>query len=145
AIALVAQEKSKDRRRALYFVIGKIGTKTHHTRCASFLVERLTIEKDKYVLHGMLNSFAEIPKASNVNLGPIYDRLNDRQGLVRYAAISALSRSKDPAAEGHLLAVLSNASEPGDLANAAGMLGGLGSRRSIPALQKLALHRTSDV
>ena len=46
----VRNEKDKQRRRAAYFIFGKLGQKVRSIDCASILLSRLNYEKDKYVL-----------------------------------------------------------------------------------------------
>lgn len=145
AMSMVESERVKDRRSAFYFVIGKIGEKTEHARCASFLVARVSVETDKYVLYGLLNRIADVPKDASVDLAPVYARFHDRWALVSHSAISAVVNSTDPLAERHLLEVLATSKDANALVRANAALAQVGTAQSIPVLRGLAFHKKADV
>src|SRR5262245_29957606 len=88
--ALVDSSKSKDDRKAAYFILGALGANTSDARCGLRLLEGLRREKDKYALAAALDALAKIVKPHEFPLQDILQHLSDKRWLVRHAAIRAL-------------------------------------------------------
>jgi hypothetical protein len=88
------------------------------------LVERLRDERDPEVLGAFVGH---------------------RAWQVRLEAIQSLGKSGSPAAEPHLLQVISTSRDKGDLTFANAALGQVGSRAAIPALSGFIHHPVEDV
>jgi HEAT repeat protein len=137
--------RSKEVRRAAYFILGALGRNTSDPRCAQILVNGAAIESDKYVLSALLDSLAPIHKSPELPLEPIFQRLHDKRWHVRHSAIQALRRSHSDEAESQLLVLLATTTDPDDRVYCHATLNDIGTRRSIPALSESLSSRTRDV
>jgi HEAT repeat protein len=142
---LVNTSKSKNERKAAYFILGALGQNRSDARCALLLTERLRQEKDKYVLAAALDALAKIDKPCNFPLEAIYERLSDERWLVRHAAIRALQKTDSATVEEQLLKHLSLTDEPYDVIYCHATLGSVGSANSLPALEVGLTSRKRDV
>lgn len=142
---VASTEKSKARRAACYFVIGKIGSNVQDAGCARVLLELLKTEKDKYNLGSILERVAEINKPSAFDLSGVYALLEDARWIVRHAAIRALNNSQCEEVEEHLLRHLAATDDPYDKAYCHAVLNHLGTARSIPLLEESLKSRKRDV
>ena len=137
--------RSKEVRRAAYFILGALGRNTADPRCAQILVNGAALESDKYVLSALLDNLAPIHKSAELPLEPIFQKLHDKRWLVRHSAIQALRRSHSDEAESHLLALLAHTTDPHDRVYCHATLNNIGTGRSIPALTESLSSRTRDV
>ena len=141
AIELLDDEKEKDRRRALYFIIGKLGAKLREPRCAAELMSRLPRETDKYILSSALDVLADVPKPQGTSLSPVFALLADERWLVRRSAINALRNTTDSEAEDRLPDLLERTDDPYDQADIHATLNRIGTTRSLPLLARGAKSR----
>jgi HEAT repeat protein len=145
AKAAVVPEKNKKIRAALYFLIAKVAVNLRHSDTSDFLIEQLRRETDKYVLKGLLDRIAELPKSEGTDLQPILDRLEDPRWLVRFSAIQALKLAVSPNAELALVDLLERSTDPYDINFANVTLNQIGSLQSIPALERHLSSRKRDM
>lgn len=138
-------EGDKKRRRAAYFILGKLGQKVRGCDCASILLSRVPHEENKYVLSGLLGALRELPKPRRLDLVPVYSLLQDDRWLVRHSAIRALVQTDTPEAENQLLQVLGATSDPNDMVCCQSTLNEIGTEKSIPLLQENLASKKRDV
>jgi HEAT repeats len=137
--------KSQKIRAALYFLIAKVAVNLRHSDTSDFLIEQLRRETDKYVLNGLLDRIAELPKSEGTDLQPILDCLEDSRWLVRLSAIQALKLAVSPNAELILVNLLERTTDPYEITFANATLNQIGSLQSIPALERHLSSRKRDV
>lgn len=143
--ALVRAGKSKDERKAAYFILGALGANTSDPNCALVLSERITQEKDKYVLAAVLEALARMGKPREFDLAGIFACISDSRWLVRHAAIRALGKTDSPEVEERLIAHLGATEDAFDRIYCHVTLGSVGSAKSLPALQLGLASRKRDV
>lgn len=141
----VSIEKDKQRRRAAYFILGKLGKKVRSLDCASILLFRLSYEQDKYVLSSLFSGLSWIAKPENLDLGPVYRLLGDDRWLVRHSAIEALRQTASREAEDKILELLMMTTDPDDMIYCHATLNEIGSAKSLPYLRKNLTSRKRDV
>lgn len=142
---LVRTSKSKDERKAAYFILGALGENTSDPRCALVLAQQLGNEKDKYGLAASLEALAKIEKPRGFPLEAVYACLSDHRWLVRHAAIRALAKTCAVEVEDRLLQHLSLTNEPHEMIYCHATLGSVGSEKSLPALELGLASRKRDV
>ena len=135
----------KDKRQAAYFALGELGKNLQSSECASVLLSCISKENDKYVLAGLLDRLAEIPKPASLDLKPIYQLLTDKRWLVRYSAIAALGNTESAEAEDRLLTILADSADPNDLIYCHATLNSIGTTKSISRLREGLKSRKRDV
>jgi HEAT repeat protein len=143
--SFVASSKSKDERKAAYFLLGALGSNASNPHCARVLIERLHAERDKYVLAVVLEALAKIEKPDGLPLDAIFSCLSDDRWSVRHAAICALRKTNSAEVEERLLQHLSSTTEPYDMIYCHVTLGCVGGAKSLPALQAGLASRKRDV
>lgn len=143
--AYLAQKPRKEQRSAAYFIIGKIGKNCSSEKCASLLIEYSSKEHDKYALAGILDRLADIPKPESVDVTPLFQHLNDARWLVRRSAIGSLAGCHRAEVEDRLLDILATTLDPYDAACCHSTLNKIGTRKSIPSLEKNLKSRKRDV
>src|ERR1700737_3913026 len=124
-------EQDKRRRKAAYFILGKLGQKVRSSDCALILLSHVDSENNKYVLSTLLDALGGISKPRNVDLSPIFRRLQDGRWLVRYAAIRALRRTASQEAEDQLLELLEKTNDPDDITYCQETLNEIGNAKAI--------------
>jgi HEAT repeat protein len=137
--------KSKDERKAVYFVLGIVGKNSGDVRFTRALLRYALQEQDKYVLSALLAGLEKTRKPSDVLLEPIFKFLSDERWLVRHAAIQALKNSDSPVAEEKLLALLESTGDQYDKIYCHSTLNQIGTLRSIPAISQSLTSRKRDV
>jgi hypothetical protein len=143
--AYLPKERDQDRRRAAHFILGKLGLKIRNSDCASILLSRVGQEQNKYVLSDLLDLLSKLHKPGHLDLAPMYRLLRDDRWQVRHSAISALSRTDSPEAEDQLIELLNISTKQDDILACLGMLGGIGSTKSIPHLEKNLTSKKTSV
>ena len=135
----------KSRRRASYFIIGKIGQNLQNVRCAEALIGLLAFETDAHGLYHLFQSLERLQKANTLDVSPLYSFLSDTRPMVRHGAIRALSRSQCPEVEDRVLEHLARATEPIDQIYCHATLNESGTAKSLPALTANLSSRKRDV
>lgn len=144
-LQMLARKTPELRRRASYFIIGKLGRNRQHVACSEALLRLLASETNKYNIAAILEELADLQKPATLDLSPIYSFLNDTRWLVRHAAIQSLAYSEDPEFEDHLLQHLASTGDPADQAYCHSVLNRSGTAKSIPALTANLSSRKRDV
>jgi len=142
---LLRTSKSKEERKAAYFILGALGENTSDARCAFVLAKQLGNEKDKYGLAVSLDALAKIEKPRGFPLEAVYECLSDHRWLVRHAAIRALAKTCSVEVEDRLLKHLSLTDESHDIIYCHATLGSVGGEKSLPALELGLASRKRDV
>jgi HEAT repeat protein len=143
--AFLQHEREKDRRRAAYFILGKLGRKVRASECSSILLSYLDKETNKYVVSDLLRALSEIRKPNHLDLGPVFRRLEDDRWLVRYSAIKALKYTDPPEPENRLLQLLQNTTDPNDMIYCQATLSEIGTAKALPFIEKNLKSRKRDV
>lgn len=141
----VTNEEDKERRKAAYFILGRLGQKFRSMDCASILLSCLSSEKDKYVLSSLLDALSQIAKPGSLDLGSVYRLLHDDRWMVRHSAIQALRQTNAPEAEDKLIELLTMTADPNDMVYCHATLNEIGTAKSLPYLQKNLDSRKRDV
>ncbi len=142
---LILAEKKTGRRQALYTILGILGRNLQSSAVAAYLIERLPMETNKYVLQYMLMGIAEIPKGGNINMQAVIDLTDDKRWQVGLTVIEALNKEGDAAVEDKLIEVCSSDRDKYDLIKSNYNLGKIGTQRAIPALERHLKSRSRDV
>jgi HEAT repeat protein len=143
--AFLQHEREKDRRRAAYFILGRLGRKVRAPECSSILLSYLDKETDKYVLSHLLNAIRDIRKPRHLDLSPLFRRLEDDRWLVRYSAIEALRYTDSPEPENRLLQLLQITTDPNDMIYCQATLSEIGTAKALPFIEKNLKSRKRDV
>lgn len=86
--------KRKELRRNIYFVMGSILRKKMTVPYCQYLIDRLGVETDKYILASILDQIARLRIPREVNMDHVIKCSRNDKWLVRHSAIIAL-RSSD--------------------------------------------------
>jgi len=142
---LISSSKKAGERKAAYFVVGAIGGNTNSARAVTTLLERASVETEKYALASLLEGLAKIDKPDHIRLDPIFRLLEEPRWLVRHAAIMALRKTNSPTVEDRVLAHLAGAEDAFDQIYCHVTLGAIGTLRSIPQISLNLKSRKRDV
>lgn len=85
--------KQKELRSNIYFVMGSLLQKKMTAEYCQYLIDRLGIERDKYVLSSILDQIASLRISGEVNMDLVIRCSRDDKWLVRHSAINALRAS----------------------------------------------------
>ena len=85
--------KQKELRKNIYFLMGSLLRKKMNVEYCQFLIDRLEIETDKYVLSSMLNQISKLQIPNEINMNHVIECSRSDQWLVRHNAINALHAS----------------------------------------------------
>ena len=111
----VQHESNPERRKAAYFILGRLGENLRASECAIVLVAQARTEKNKHVLSTLLDALAHVSKPSNLDLSPVLALLQDDRWLVRHSAIQSLKHTNASEVEDRILDLLKTTSDPYDL------------------------------
>ena len=89
-IELRSQKSDKNIRENAYVVLAKLLLETFESECCQFLIDRLMVETDKYVLHTMLNGIRRIQFPADLDITAIIECSQSGEWLVRHNAIMVL-------------------------------------------------------
>jgi HEAT repeats len=130
-------EKDKEKRDRAYFVLGHLAKNTGDLSTGQYMINRIELESDKYVIGFMLDRLENVLKPESTDLTPLLNATKSKKWLIRHGAISALKNTNNKAVEDRLLEILKTSSDVFDLEYAARTLNTTGSKKSIPHLEKL--------
>jgi|GEM_PF-1019545 hypothetical protein len=142
---LILLEKKAGRKQSLYTILGILGRNLQSSAIASYLIERLPMETNKYVLQYMLIGITTIPKDSGVDMKAVIDLTEDKRWQVGLTAIEALNKAGDPAVEGKLIEICSSERNRYDITAAMRNLNLIGTPRAIPTLETLLKSRSRNI
>lgn len=145
-IQLNEVEKDKKERDRIYFVIGKIAKNINDSHALEYLISKLKVEQDKYVISNMLDRIRDIPKPKHINMQNIIDLTYHDKWLIRYAAIHALNKPDDESVEKRLIEIISDEfSHPYEITYANSCLNQIGTENALTYLEVLTKSRKKDV
>ncbi len=149
-ILLNQNNNSKDKklRNSVYFIIGKIIKNSFDESACKFLVERLDVETDKYILSGILDLFVEVNIPSNIDIDPIIRCSESDKWLIRHSAIQALGSSNTEKSKEAIYYYLNQEDEKKysyEITYANASLGKIGTDDDIPILKKHLTSRKHDI
>lgn len=87
------KSKQKELRKNIYFLMGSLLRKNMNVEYCQYLINRLEIETDKYVLSSMLDQISKLQIPSEINMYYVIECTRSDQWLVRHNAINALHAS----------------------------------------------------
>jgi HEAT repeat protein len=143
AAALLQGEKSAQRKRHLYFILGYLGAKTNAAEVEAIVTPALAREKNGYTLAAILGALRRLPNLQDAS--HVRALLKSPVAQVREAAILALRGDRSGAAERDLLALLKRTKNRFELTYALQTLGEIGTAASIRAIAALIHCRIVDV
>lgn len=88
-----SRKQEKELRRNAYFVMEKLLSKAMDTEYCQFLLDRLGMETDRYVLAAMLDDIGWLRLPRDVNIENIISCSKNEKWLIRHSAIHALRAS----------------------------------------------------
>jgi HEAT repeat protein len=144
-ILFIDNEKNKNKRDRVYFLLGHIAKNTNNTTAINYLIQRVGKETDKYVVASLLDRIADLQKPIKTDLQPLIQATKSDKWLIRHSAIQALDNSSDPDAETALIEILDSSDDPYNLTYANTTLFNIGTIRAIPHLEKHLKSRKRDV
>lgn len=77
-----------------YSIFAKLLLRTFEPEPCQFLIDRLKVETNKYVLHTILNGISCLQLPEDIDISAIVECSKNDDWIVRHTAIMALSRSK---------------------------------------------------
>lgn len=96
-IELRMKKSDAQRRENTYSVFAKLLLETFEPAHCQFLIDRLTVETNKYVLHTMLSCIARLPLSEEIDISPVAQCSKNSEWMVRHSAIMALGKSNTDA------------------------------------------------
>jgi HEAT repeat protein len=141
----IQKEKVRERRDALYFILGKLGKKLSSSDIANYMINQLKSEDNKNTLSFMLDRIAEISKNDDVDIKPLIILADDKRWQVRTSAIKALNKAHDKAAEDKLIEITNSNRDAYDVIYANSVLNQIGTLRAISVLEKHINSRKRDI
>ena len=85
--------KQKELRKNIYFLMGSLLQKKMNVEYCQFLIDRLEIETDKYVVSSILDQISKLQIPNEINMNHVIECSRSDQWLVRHNAINALHAS----------------------------------------------------
>ena len=144
-IEFIDQEKDRKKRERAYFILGKVAEKTNDLTATKFLIKRVDIETDKYVLSSLLERITNLQKPQEADIQPLINAINNKNWQVKHSAITALIRTNNPLVEDVMINILRNSTSEYELGNAIGTLSNVGTLKSISYLTPFVYHKKEDV
>jgi hypothetical protein len=136
----IVSEQDIDIKGRLYFILTNLAVNTKNLEVTSFLVSRLLVEKDKYVLEEILSCLGKLYKPATMDLTPIIKCTESRNGFVRGRAYEALTNSEYNV-EDFLVDKVKITQNNDDIANILHALIYVGTAKSTPIFKKFLKSR----
>ncbi|MDD5318635.1 MAG: HEAT repeat domain-containing protein [Candidatus Pacebacteria bacterium] len=144
-INFINTEKDKQKRRAAYFVLGQIAKNSKETKAVVYLIERLGIETDRYILGSLLDLINWTDKPKEVDLDNIIKLIGHKNAIVSSSAIRALRNSNNEKVEDLLIHLLNTSEDPYVLTCVNATLNNMGTPKAIPYIEKNLKSRKVDL
>ena len=141
-------KRDKTIRKAVYSIIGYILKNSFDEEACRFLVDRLDVETDKYILSHILGYLTWLDIPLNIDIEPIIRLSKSDKWLIRHSAIQALGSSSTIKSKEALYFYLNQIDEKKyelDIIYANVALGKMGNLDDIPVLEKHLTSRVSDI
>ena len=137
---LVETSKSDEAKAHAYFIIGFIAKNTNDEHATKFLLDRLKVEKLTSTINLILHRLADLYKPGHLDLSIIYELINRKGALTRYAAYLALTNTGH-SVEDSLIDLLKKTTEREDIVWLIQALGYVGTEKSIAILETYLKHK----
>ncbi|PJK09895.1 hypothetical protein CO608_04065 [Lysobacteraceae bacterium NML08-0793] len=156
-MACIEAEEDIERRRKAYWILGKLCQNVGNQEALQYLVNRLESETLNSVLISILTGMEDVHKPAETCLAPVFNLIRQHKGEyqqsldddshVQSAAILALKETNNPEVEPLLLEVCQTFEDSDDnrLWRCLYVLANIGTRQSIPQLERLASHKKTDI
>ena len=144
-IDFIEKEKNKKKRDNAYFVLSKIAKNINNLEATKFLISRIEIETDKYVLMFMLDRISDLNKPKGTDLTNIIYATESEKWQIRHSAIGALKKTNDEIAENQIIKILNNTEDKFNIIYCISTLNDVGTEKAIPYLEKHLISRTRDI
>jgi len=144
----ISVEKRKKHRDSAYFVLGKMLANIARPDAVQFLINRLLMETDKYVIMGMLGRLQDIDKDSSIDILPIIACTKSDKCQIRHSAISALAKTKHETAKEVIRTMIQLEDQKKhkyEIIYAVAVLGTIGEKEDVALLKPLFSSRIRDV
>ena len=138
-------KKAGDVRDNAYFIIGKLLKNSFDREACEFLIQRLEVEDNKYVLSRMLDRITELTLPTEMDITPIVACSKSEKWLVRHSALCALGALATKQSREALAFYLEQDDEKqyrDEMIYANASLGRIGCAEDIPLIEK-HLHSRS--
>ena len=135
-------------RKSVYFIIYCILKNSFDEDGCIFLVERLNVETDKYIISDILGSLVWIDIPWNIDIEPIIHLSKSDKWLIRHSAIQALGSSATVKSKEALYFYLNQSDEKKyeyEIIYANCSLGKIGKLEDIPVLEQRLSSRNADI
>jgi hypothetical protein len=140
----ITAERDHNNKRDLYFILKHIAINTKNKEATIFLLERLSAERDKFVLVTMLSGLAEIYKSEELDLTPVLKCAESKNWQIRGKAYEALTNSTYNAEE-FLTTRLLTAENSDDIRYLLTALKYVATEKSIAAVEGYLKHKQAAV
>ena len=141
-------KRDKTIRKSVYFIIGRILMNSFDEKGCNFLIDRLDVETDKYLLEHMLGYLSWVDIPLNIDIEPIIRMSKSDKWLIRHSAIQALGSSSTIKSKEALYFYLNQTDEKKyefEIIYANVALGRMGKSEDITVLEKHLTSRVADV
>jgi|GEM_PF-5853404 len=136
----IVSEQDVEIKGHLYFILTSLAVNTKSLDITAFLVPRLLIEKDRFVLETILSCLGKMYKPATMDLTPIIKCTESRNSFVRGRAYEALTNSEYNV-EDFLLDKLKLTQHNDDIASILHALIYVGTCKSLPIFKKFLKSR----
>lgn len=141
----VQKETKSDRKRAYYFLIGKIAKNLECQTRATFLISEIKASKTIAVHAAILDRLADLAKPAGTDLGPILEGVKHQKWQIRHPAIEALKHTNSPEAEAALITLLKSTTDRHDIIYTNMVLSQIGTANALEALEPFLTSRSTDI
>jgi HEAT repeat protein len=141
-------KRDKTVRKSVYFIIGRILKNSFDENGCRFLIDRLDVETDKYILEHILGELIWVDIPLNIDIEPIIRLSKSDKWLTRHSAIQALGSSATVKSKEALYFYLNQSDEKKyehDIVYANFALGKIGKSEDIPVLEQRLTSRNADI
>lgn len=141
-------KEDKNKRKAVYFVIGSIIKNCFDDSACKFLIERLSIETDKYILSGIMDFLVYVNIPWHIDVDPIIHHSKSDKWLIRHSAIHCLGSSNTVKSKDALYYYLNQKDENNfryEIIYANAALGKIGTDKDIPVLEQHINSRIANI
>jgi hypothetical protein len=142
--SFIETETDDDKKRNAYFILGHVAKNTNDLNGLIFLMDRLSKEKKRPLIEGILMRLAELFKPKTIDLNPIYKLTENRNWHIRGLAYEALTNTEHKI-ESYLLDKLREAVNKDDIGYLINTLKYVGTRQSLPVIEKYLKNRKPTI
>ena len=141
-------KRDKTIRKSVYFIISSILKNSSDEIGCKFLIDRLDVETDKYILEHLLGYLTWVDIPWNIDIEPVVRLSKSDNRLIRHSAIQALGSSATVKSKEAIYFYLNQTDEKkyeNDIIYANVALGRIGKSEDIPVLEQHLSSRIADI